>query len=273
MSTPEQQVARLFDELAPTYDHVGVDFFGPMARRLVDLLAPQPGERAIDLGCGRGAVTFALADLVGTTGEVIAGDLSPAMVEATRADTRHLPQVRVFELNASSPPLAPATADIVASAAVIFFLSDPASALSRWIDLLVPGGRLGLTTFGRQDSVWAAVDELFVTYLPPTMLDARTSGTRGPFASADGVDALVSGAGAVAVSTLVEPIDVVFDDVDAWQRWTMSVGQRRMWSCVPDHEKPRLVADAAALLEEARGEDGRLHLRQDVRYTTGRSPG
>ena len=59
------QVARLFAELAPVYDSSGVEFFGPMARRLVELLAPRPGERALDIGCGRGAASLPLAEAVG----------------------------------------------------------------------------------------------------------------------------------------------------------------------------------------------------------------
>ena len=272
MTPEEQQVARLFDELSPTYDQVGVDFFVPMARRLVALLAPRPGESAVDLGCGRGAVTFALAEAVGAAGKVVAGDLSPAMVRATRGLAEDLPQVEVIELNAAHPPIARASADIVASAAVIFFLSDPAAALSRWVELLVPDGRLGFTTFGQQDETWSAVDRLFDAHVPADMLDARAAGRRGPFASREGVDQLARDAGAVAVTTLVEPIELVLDDVEAWRQWTMSVGQRRMWSLVPDHSRPQLLSDASGLLEDAVEADGRLHLRQDVRYTIARAP-
>jgi ubiquinone/menaquinone biosynthesis C-methylase UbiE len=55
------QVAGLFDAVAPTYDQVGVDFFGPIARHLVGPLDPHPGEQVIELGCGRGALTLPLA--------------------------------------------------------------------------------------------------------------------------------------------------------------------------------------------------------------------
>ena len=73
-------VAALFDQLAPVYDQGEVPWFGPIARRLVALVAPQAGERALDVGAGRGAVTFALREAVGPTGHVTAVDLSPAMI-------------------------------------------------------------------------------------------------------------------------------------------------------------------------------------------------
>lgn len=264
-----QQIANLFDEVAPTYDQVGVDFFGPVARRLVELLAPQPGERAVDLGCGRGALTLPLADAVGPTGTVVAGDVSTAMVAAAQLATDGLPHVRVGEIDAADPDLPARSVDVMTASLVIFFLPDPAEALRRWVKLLVPGGRIGVTTFGGQDDVWKAVDRLFEPYLPADMLDPRTSGSRGAFASADGMTGLLRAVGLASVKTVVEPLTVSFDDAEMWRRWTMSVGQRRMWSFVPADEQPELFACAAQLLEGARDADEAICLRQDVRYSVG----
>ncbi|MDX6276957.1 MAG: hypothetical protein QOJ72_1085 [Nocardioidaceae bacterium] len=272
VSTRTQQVADLFDLVAPTYDQVGVDLFQPIAQRLVELLHPGPGDRAVDLGCGRGALTIPLAEAVGPDGTVTAGDVSPAMVEAAQQATRHLPQVTVEHLDAGEPDLSSQSADIVAASLVIFFLPEPADALQRWVRLLVPGGRIGLTTFGAQDEVWKSVDALFDPYLPADMLDARTSGARGPFGSSDATSELLRSAGLTAVETLVEPLTVSFDDPEMWRRWTMSVGQRRMWGFVPDSERPELFARAAALLGAARDGVGPIRLRQDVRYSLGTAP-
>ncbi len=270
MSTDRvQQVAQLFDLVAPTYDQVGVDMFVPIAQRLVQLLAPQAGENAVDLGCGRGAVTLPLAEAVGPSGTVLAGDVSTAMVEATRQATAHLPQVVVEPIDAAEPNLPAHRADLIAASLVIFFLPDPADALRRWVELLTPNGRLGLTTFGPQDEVWKSVDALFDPYLPAEMLDARTSGARGPFASDDGMVHLMRSAGLPLVENIAETLTVTFDDVEMWQRWTMSVGQRRMWGLVPEIERPEVLARAAMLLETARDEDGLIRLRQGVRYTVG----
>ena len=67
----------MFDAIAPSYDRSGVPFFGTIASGLVDLLAPRPGERALDVGAGRGAVTLRLAESVGARGRVDAIDVSP----------------------------------------------------------------------------------------------------------------------------------------------------------------------------------------------------
>src|SRR5205085_2330265 len=49
---------------------------------LIDLLAPKPGERILDLGCGEGALTEKIA---AAGAQVVGVDGSPNMVEAARA--------------------------------------------------------------------------------------------------------------------------------------------------------------------------------------------
>ncbi len=267
------RVRGVFDAVADDYDQSGVDFFAPIAGRLLAALDAQPGERALDVGCGRGAVTRPLALAVGATGSVTAIDVSSAMVEHTRAVTSDLSQVTVEVMDASRPTLPEASYDVLASSLVLFFLPDPTAAVTRWLRLLRPGGRVGVTTFGEQDATWKAVDALFRPHLPPQLLDPRVMGPQSPYGSDEGVAALLSGAGAVDVHTVREPLDVVFASPDQWRSWSMGTGQRAFWGFVPAAERPALFEQAAALLETARDGDGRITLHQDVRVTVAHVPG
>ena len=47
--------------------------------------APQHGEHVIDIGCGTGGTTTALAHAVGIAGHVLGVDISETLVEAARA--------------------------------------------------------------------------------------------------------------------------------------------------------------------------------------------
>ena len=248
MPTPPR-VADVFDALATTYDQTGMPFFRPVGARLVEKLAPQPGDQALDIGCGRGAVTVPLARAVEHTGAVLAVDVSANMVAATRdlVDHAGLGQVQVEVADAAD--LGPrGTFDVVTASLVLFFLPDPAAALASWLSLVADGGRLGCTTFGELDEASHALDDLLVPYAPPGLLDPRTSGSLGPFSSADATRALFQGCGA-DVQLTTEAFTLPFADVADWERFSRTTGQSAMWRRVPDDDLPRLRAQAAKILD------------------------
>jgi SAM-dependent methyltransferase len=274
MSTPAPDpVARVratFEAIADDYDQSGVPFFGPTAEGLVEALEPRQGDRVLDIGCGRGAATSLLARAVLPAGAVDAIDISPAMVEHTRAFLAAQGyDARAEVMDAVDPALPPASYDLIASSLVLFFLPDPAAALARWVDLLAPGGRIGLATFGQEHPAWTAVNALFRPWLPPAMLDPKAVGPDAPFASDAGMEALLHGAGAMAVGTVTRRVEVPWGDIDGWKAFSMSTGQRAMWAMVPAEERDTLEAQAAEILDDARDESGRVVVWQDMRYTLG----
>jgi len=279
------RVAAIFDSVAQVYDQVGVAWFTPIAQALVAQVAPRPGERALDVGCGRGAATVALAEAVGPTGAVTAVDISPRMVELLRADLaapgadgQHDGQhdgrapVEVAVGDAAAPQLPARSFDVVVASLVLFFLPDPGAALAAWRELLVPGGRLGVSTFGPRDAAWEELDDVFTPYLPPAMLDARTSGEKGPFSSDAGVEALLTGAGFGRARTVTTVAEVTVETPQRWEAWCRSHGQSAMWRAVPADALDAVRAEAYARLERARGEDALFHLSQQVRLTLAEAP-
>jgi ubiquinone/menaquinone biosynthesis C-methylase UbiE len=267
-------VARIFDVVAEDYDQSGVAFFAPIAEGLVDLLEMAPGERVVDVGCGRGAVTFPAARAVGPAGSVTAVDISPTMVEHTRRRAAELgyPQIKTAVVTGDGSGVPDRSADVVTSSLVLFFTPDPGASLRSWIRMLVPGGRMGIATFGAPDSTWKRIDDLFRPYLPAQLLDARTTGASGPFATDEGVEELLAASGATAVRTVRRPLHVHFQDASQWRRFSMSTGQRAFWHSVPKEHHQPLYDQVAQLLEETRTDGGDIVLVQDVRYTLGEAP-
>lgn len=265
MADGVNEVQRVFDAVADEYDAVGVDFFQPIARGLIDALAVQPGERVLDVGCGKGAALVPAAQAAGSATGI---DLSHRMVELAREAAAGLDvDVRVGDAMA---PDVDGPFDVVCSSLVLFFLPDPAAALAAWNGLLRDGGRLGVSTFGPFSESWQAVDDVFKPYLPGDLPDPRTTAAESPFASDEGMERLVAGAGFTDVRTISRQLPVRFADPDQWYRWSMSVGQRRMWMLVPEDEREGVRAQAFDRLELLRAAEGHIGFVQTVRYTLAR---
>jgi ubiquinone/menaquinone biosynthesis C-methylase UbiE len=267
----QQRMAKLFNELADTYDAVGVEFFQPIASGLVIALDPQPGEQALDVGCGRGAVLFPLAADVGPSGSVTGLDLSPRMVQATADDVARAGlDIELLIGDAMDPDLPAGSYDLVASSLVVFFLPDPLVALQAWRELLVEGGRVGVSTFGPYDGRWAeTVDAALRAHTPAEIRDARTTGRQGPFGSDDGMEQLLTDAGFSRVRTVSSVVKPRFDDCQHWYDWSMSVGQRQFWQAIPGEQFEDVKVAVLAAVDECRDEHGRIGFDQSIRYTLG----
>lgn len=145
------RVAGVFDRASDSYDRVDVDYFGVFGQRLVEIAKIAPGERVLDVGCGRGAALFPAARAVGPTGNVIGIDLAPGMVARTRAEAAEqgLSRVTVRVGDATDHEY-----DAVLSAFVLFFLPDLKPVLRRYLDALRPGGRVAISWWGEDDPRW-----------------------------------------------------------------------------------------------------------------------
>jgi SAM-dependent methyltransferase len=98
------------------------------------------GSRLADLGCGTGSLSLLLA----ARGHQVHGlDVSPAMLERAEAKSLAAGLPVQFDVgDASSPELPAGVFDIVLARHVVWALPDPRASLSRWTDLLAPGGRM-----------------------------------------------------------------------------------------------------------------------------------
>jgi trans-aconitate methyltransferase len=121
------------------------DFVWKAAADLVDLLAPQPGERIADLGCGTGHLANAIAQ---RGAEVIGIDRSAEML----AEGRKLyPKLRFMKGDARSFAL-DAPVDAVFSNATLHWVKPPQQAARQIAQALKPGGRF-VAEFGGYGNV------------------------------------------------------------------------------------------------------------------------
>jgi demethylmenaquinone methyltransferase/2-methoxy-6-polyprenyl-1,4-benzoquinol methylase len=150
---PEPRVASMFDSIAPVYDRMntimtaGLD--GRWRRAAVRAARISFGGSALDVACGTGKLTAALASAVGPTGRVVGVDLSTAMLEQARHAFGGLGQIEFVAGNALAIPF---EANVFDAATIAFGLRNLASfgdGFREMARVVRPGGRvvcLELTT-------------------------------------------------------------------------------------------------------------------------------
>lgn len=111
------------------------------AALLLPLLPPTPA-RIADLGCGTGTLALLMAE----AGYLVSGlDIAPRMVSLAREKLAAAGETADFMVgDAASPPWQSGTFDAVLTRHVLWAMPEPEAALTRWIELLAPGGRLVL---------------------------------------------------------------------------------------------------------------------------------
>jgi SAM-dependent methyltransferase len=144
--------------------------FAPIHDRLVAALAPQPGERWLDIATGTGGVALRAAR---AGADVMALDFTEALLEQARdkAEAESL-EIEFVHGDAQSLPFADASFDIVTSSFGIIFPPDREAVARELARVTKPGGRLGLTVWRPREGQ-AAVYAQFVPpeEAPPNQMD------------------------------------------------------------------------------------------------------
>lgn len=288
-------IAQGFDLVADTFGTGSGSFFERVGRRLVQLAGLRPGDRVLDLGCGRGAVLLAAAETVGADGYAAGIDLAPEMVRATAAEigARHLRNVAVRVDDAEDPGFPARSFEAVTAGLMMFITPDPASALASAHRLLVPGGRFAMSTFAPEDAGW---QRPLLAALAVGGADGGASGGGGAGGSGAGgggaggsgaggewsrnrspgglldtperIAGLLARVGFTGISTVQEDQVTTYASAEEWWTSLWSGGRRAaLLERIPADR--REAARTAAFAElDGLAVDGVLTRRTAIRYTT-----
>jgi len=207
-----------FDVAAEAYDQFMGRFSHPLAPQMADLAGLAPGHRALDVGCGPGALTGVLVERLGPAA-VAAVDPSESFVDAAR--TRN-PGADVRLASAESLPFPDDGFDAALAQLVVHFMADPVAGLREMARVTRPGGVVVASVWdhaggkGPLGLFWS-----LARALDPAVVDeSRLAGAReGHLAE------LLAAAGLRDVTRATLSADLEMPSFDAWwEPFTRGVG-------------------------------------------------
>jgi SAM-dependent methyltransferase len=179
------------------------DFGAPVSHWMIDAVAPQPGQRVLELAAGLGETGLLAAELVAPVGGAIISDQAEAMLVGARARAIELglSNIEFQTINAEWIDLPVASVDVVLCRWGYMLMADPAAAVRDARRVLRSGGRIALAVWDHiEHNPWAALPGIELRergLIPPP-----APGAPGPFAlgRAEGVYELLEQAGFVEVN-------------------------------------------------------------------------
>ena len=183
--------------------------FAPLERLLVEAVAARSPQCVLDVGCGTGATTLAVARQIAPKDGCVGVDISQPMIEAARAlaQREHL-QATFVCADAQEHPFDPARVDMLISRFGVMFFDDPVRAFANMHRAARSGAELRFI-------VWrSAAENPFMTTAEraaaPLLenLPARKPDAPGQFAFANGerVHGILKESGWAEID--IQPLDV-----------------------------------------------------------------
>lgn len=232
---PEHQIR--FDDGA-AYERMTGVWSRLVGATFLDWLAPSPGLRWADIGCGNGAFTELVVE---RCVPVEVRGIDPSEAQLAFARSRPAARLARFERgDAMALPFTNGGVDAAIMALVLFFVPDPAKGVAEMARVVAPGGLVAAYLWdfpGGGYVLQALQDEMRATGLkppiPPNADVARDAALRE----------LWTGAGLVEVETRKISVTRIYADFDEF--WTTSMGGASMASILNS-----LNADEAARLKD-----------------------
>ena len=162
----EQELRRFSGSAPENYERYFVPTIGrPMAEELLGRAKLHTGERVLDVACGTGIIARLAQKHLGP-GRITGIDVTPEMVEVARSVTPSEMGITWREANAESIPFTDASFDVVFCGLGLQFMNR-VTALKEMNRVLVPGGRLFVSTPGRMPAPFEIIEAAIARYIAP----------------------------------------------------------------------------------------------------------
>lgn len=210
--------------------------------RVLDRLKPRAGERILDIGCGTGRLTSAIAARAPGC-EVVATDRSWTMLQQAQS---HYDDVAAFaQADGAALPFCPATFDAVFSTATFHWIKDHDRLFAGIHRVLRPGGRL-VSQCGGGPNLQQLYRRAQHARSSPKYGDYFNGwGDPWNFASAEETEARLRRVGFRNISVSLEPAQTPFPTTAAYEEFITTVCMRHHLERLPPELRRPFVHDLA----------------------------
>ncbi|GAA1997454.1 class I SAM-dependent methyltransferase [Microbacterium pumilum] len=235
-----------FDVAAEAYDSFMGRYSGPLAAVFIEQARLPAAGRALDVGCGPGALTARLAKRFGET-EIAGVDPSESFVAAAAA--RH-PWADIRHGVAESLPFDDDTFDAALAELVVHFMTDPAAGAREMVRVTRPGGVVAACVWDFAGG--RAPQSLFFTALG-SVASGIDDETHRMGARAGDLETLLREAGCTSVEESELTVDVGYASFDEWWTpYTLGVSPAgKQLATLTDAQREQVRARCRGLLPDA----------------------
>ncbi|HEX6477540.1 MAG TPA: class I SAM-dependent methyltransferase [Ktedonobacteraceae bacterium] len=266
----KEQIAALYNQVAPNYGRIGPDLFAPFGQWLVNCMNLASGAQVLDVATGRGAVLFAAAEKVGPDGKVMGIDLAEHMVRLTTADIarRQVKNATVQQMDSEHLLFPDNSFDDVLCGYALFFFPDIEQALDEFYRVLRPEGKLGVSVPYGGDERWRWYGELLAAYHEQYHFSLDQG---GPFLDPATIISLLSQAEFVEVEMRTQEFEFLYTNEQDWwlSRWAEAA--RFPLERIPPEALESFRAEVFKRMEPLKEPDG-FHYRRNACCFLGKKP-
>lgn len=258
-----------FDTVSSGYDNKALRFFPDSARHMAALLKLRGDEHVLDVACGTGHASFAVAHTL-PAGRVTATDFSPGMLDRARQKAASLSvrNIEFVERDMQALGFPDGHFDVAVCAFGIFFVEDMDAQLLRIASKVKPGGRVMITNF--EESYFHPLKDLMVkrleaygAHMPPQ--------TWKRISNEAGCRELFEKAGLANITVDHKNVGYYLDSAEQWWDVVWNAGFRRMVGQLSPPDQEQFKHEHLQEIGALRTKDG-IRLDVGVLYTTGTKP-
>jgi SAM-dependent methyltransferase len=232
--------------------------FAPLADRVCELVEAGPGDRALDVACGTGALTRALTRRADRGGRVVGIDRAPAMLAVAREEPAvDGAAIEFVEGSAGQLPFGDDEFSIVTCQQGFQFFADRSATLAEFRRVVAPGGRVAVacwcdieSSFGF-DQISRALDRHLGTEMGdmirfPFVVISDPAELRGLFESSGFDDVVIE----------IERVAAGFAEPERFAERIIAAGPvSTAFAAATEQQRRAVIGEVTAAIEPARDGD------------------